>query len=175
MTLPTGDSHPQEPRTLLQPPHGPIPNNAKLPALIYSGVLPRSEDPAAAAEGLLTANGWPTEWRDIVLPYHHYHSTAHEVLAVVAGHGRLALGGEGGPEIDVRAGDVLVLPAGFGHSGGVHSEDFLLVGGYPPGQRWDLRTEAPDPTAQHRIDTLSYPASDPIYGVNGPLVRLWVR
>ena len=166
---------PHEPRTLLLPPHGPIPNNARLPALIYSNVLPKSADLASAAEHLLTTNGWRTEWRDVVLPYHHYHSTAHEALAVVAGEGRLALGGEGGPEIVVRAGDVLVLPAGFGHSGGAHSADFLLTGGYPLGQQWDLLTDAPDAVAQHRIDTLPFPASDPVYGVSGPLVRLWTR
>jgi uncharacterized protein YjlB len=138
-------------------------------------VLPASDDRACVAETLLTSNGWPTEWRDIVLPYHHYHSTAHEVLAVVAGEGQLALGGESGPEVHVRAGDVLVLPTGFGHSGGPHSEDFLLVGGYPPGQHWDLCTEAPDAAAQHRIDTLPFPASDPVFGIGGPLVRLWRR
>jgi uncharacterized protein YjlB len=157
------------------PARGPIPNNKKLPALIYTGVLPASDELASAAEALLTSNGWPTEWRDIVLPYDHYHSTAHEVLAVVAGAGQLVLGGEGGPEVHVRAGDVLVLPTGFGHRGGSHSEDFLLVGGYPPGQHWDLCTKAPDAIAQARIDTLPYPESDPVFGIGGPLVHLWRR
>lgn len=167
------ESDVQEPRVLLLPPRGPIPNNRTLPALIYTRVLPASADLVSAAESLLTTNGWPAEWRDIVLPYHHYHSTAHEVLAVVAGQGQLLLGGEGGPEVAVAAGDVLVLPAGFGHCGGRHSGDFLLVGGYPPGQHWDLCTGAPDAAAQQRINTLPYPASDPVFGRGGPLVRLW--
>jgi uncharacterized protein YjlB len=175
MPKPTSNANTQEPQTLLLPPNGPIPNNRRLPGLVYAGVLPDSEDPASAAEALLAANGWPTEWRDVVLPYHHYHSTAHEALAVVAGTGQLTLGGEGGPAIDVRAGDVLVLPAGFGHSGGPHSEDFLLVGGYPLGQHWDLCTEAPDAAAQQRIDTLPFPQSDPVFGNSGPLARLWRR
>jgi uncharacterized protein YjlB len=165
----------QEPRALFVPPHGAIPNNAKLPALIYTRVLPASDDLAAAAEVLLTANGWPTEWRDVVLPYHHYHSTAHEVLAVVAGEGQVTLGGDGGPNYIVRAGDVLVLPAGFGHCGGPHSKDFLLVGGYPPGQHWDLCTDAPDDAARQRMETLPFPASDPVFGGSGPLARLWRR
>ena len=76
MTMLTSSPYPQKPRTLLLPPNGSIPNNEKLPALIYTGVLPASDDLASTAEALLTRNGWPTQWRDIVLPYHHYHSTA---------------------------------------------------------------------------------------------------
>ena len=127
MTMLTSNLYPQKPHTLLLPANGSIPNNEKLPALIYTGVLPASDDLASTAEALLTRNGWPTEWRDIVLPYHHYHSTAHEVLAAVAGEGHLILGGEDGLQVIVRAGDVLVLPTGFGHKGGCHSDDFLLV------------------------------------------------
>jgi uncharacterized protein YjlB len=175
MTMLTSSPYPQKPHTLLLPPNGSIPNNEKLPALIYTGVLPASDDLASTAEALLTRNGWPTEWRDIVLPYHHYHSTAHEVLAAVAGEGHLTLGGEDGLQVIVCAGDVLVLPTGFGHKGGCHSDDFLLVGGYPPGQHRDLCTESPDDTARHRMESLCFPATDPVFGASGPLVRLWRR
>jgi len=38
------------------------------------------EDPPASIETTLRANGWGNGWRNGVYSYHHYHSTAHEVL-----------------------------------------------------------------------------------------------
>ena len=54
---------------------------------------------------------------------------------------------------------------------GVYQEQ--LVGGYPPGQRWDLCRTAPDAPALERIRTLGFPATDPVTGPGGALTKLW--
>jgi uncharacterized protein YjlB len=154
---------------------GRIPNNPDLPLLLYPGVLPTSTELPSECEVLFGENRWGGSWRNGVFPYHHYHSTAHEVLGVVRGSARIAFGGEAGMTVEVGAGDVVVLPAGVGHRNAGASSDFLVVGAYPRGQSWDLRTGEPDerPEVLENIRNVPLPEADPVFGKERPLLEHW--
>jgi uncharacterized protein YjlB len=149
--------------------------NSRLPLLYYREAVTRRDASPEAMEALFSANGWPPRWRSTVFTYHHYHSTAHEVLGIASGEATLMLGGHKGREFTVAAGDVIVIPAGVVHRRLKSSGDFLVVGGYPPGQDWDLlRGEAGDrPMADHNIVKVPMPKSDPVGGKQGPLLKEW--
>lgn len=164
---------PAPPQQLHLKPNGWMPNNT-LPVLLYRNALSSTGDLAAEMERLFTANKWPPQWRNGVYSFHHYHSTAHEVLGFATGHADLVLGGEGGQALTVHAGDVLVLPAGTGHCRISASDDFLVIGAYPEDEHWDICRTAATPEILERMRRVRFPASDPIAGSSGPLPKLWV-
>jgi uncharacterized protein YjlB len=94
------------------------------------------------------------------------------VLAIVAGSVSVRLGGPAGRSLEVRRGDVLVLPAGTGHRNEGDSGDLLVVGAYPNGMSWDVRHGDPDEYDEvvANIAAVPLPESDP---VGGALKRLW--
>lgn len=148
--------------------------NSRLPLLLYKAALTDAADPEAF-EALFAENGWPPAWRSSVFTYHHYHSTAHETLGIARGKARLMLGGPHGREFDVAAGDAIVVPAGVVHRRLASSQDFLVVGCYPPGQSWDLLRGEPGerPQADENIARVPLPETDPVGGPLGGVIDAW--
>lgn len=154
---------------------GEIPNN-RLPLLVYPGVLKLvEEDPAGVCEKVFAANGWGNLWRNGIFSFPHYHATAHEVLGICSGQATVRFGGKTGEVLSVTAGDVVVIPAGVGHQNLGSSPELLVVGGYPPGQHPDMcygKVEERE-GAVREIAKVGFPATDPLYGKNGPLKEEW--
>ena len=150
--------------------------NSSVPVLMYPQVVAAGEaSPADWFEHCFGTHGWPPAWRDGIYPFHHYHSTAHEVLGVCRGQAAVALGGPGGSVLDVAAGDVLVIPAGVAHKRQTASVDFLVIGAYSSGQRWDMHDGRPGerPGTDSNIRRVTLPPADPVFGPAGALMRLW--
>ena len=150
--------------------------NSRLPLLVFrhAVVLP-GNDPASIFERLFAEHDWRGSWRDSVYPYHHYHSTSHEVLGVYCGSARLQLGGEKGVIHRLVAGDVVIIPAGVAHKNIEASDDFGVVGAYPDGRNWDMNygRVGERPRADKNIANVPLPRMDPVYGTEGPLLWNW--
>lgn len=171
---------------LLRAPHGEaflltgdgvFPNNRVLPLLVYKRALnPDAPDLSAQVQGIFAENGWVGSWIDGIFDFHHYHSRSHEVLAICGGHADVCFGGEHGITLTLAVGDVVIIPAGVAHKNLGASNDFVVVGAYPQGQEnYDMchgrREERLE--ADKNIVSTPIPASDPLYGPDGPLTEHW--
>lgn len=166
-----------EPLAIVFADDGLVPNSP-MPLLVYKGVVDVDDvHPEAGIEKLFGANGWGHMWRNGVYDYLHYHSTVHEALGVARGHARVRFGGDYGKELDISAGDVAILPAGTGHQCISASDDFSVVGAYPPGAKMQITRPTPEnhTRALKTIPEVKLPESDPVMGAHGPLMTLWKR
>ncbi len=156
-----------------------FPNNPDLPLLLYRRALDKTTEAVASdVQQLLHSHQWGGTWQNGIFSYHHYHSNAHEVLVVCAGHARVQFGGAHGPIVSVSTGDVALLPAGTAHKRVDASADFLVVGGYPLGQEeYDVICDDPSAkaAAERRIAQVPLPPSDPLYGDGGPMLQYWTQ
>jgi uncharacterized protein YjlB len=169
----------RKPRTFRFKDDGIVPNHPRWPLVRYSAPvrLARDLDPAAIFEDLFARNGWGDSWRDGVYDYLHYHSRIHEVMGVARGSAVVQFGGTRGRKLRVKAGDVIVLPAGTGHQCLSASDDFLVVGAYPASGTYDVcrPTAQAHERAQKTVPKVPPPRRDPLYGKDGPLLGLWRR
>jgi uncharacterized protein YjlB len=166
----------RKPQTYRFKDDGIIPNHPRWPLVIYRGAVRLDEafDPAAVFEQLFDRDGWGDSWRDGIYDYVHYHSRIHEVLGVARGQAKVQFGGLKGRTISVKAGDVTILPAGTGHQCLAASDNFLVIGAYPPNGTYDECTKSEDrKAALKNIPKVGRPRKDPVYGAHGPLLKLW--
>ena len=158
---------------------GETPNNPNFPLLVYRSpvALRGGLDPAAIFEDLFAANGWKDAWRDGIYDFLHFHTRTHEVLGIARGTARVEFGGAKGRIVSVKAGDVVVLPAGTGHRRIAASRDLLVVGAYPSPGKYDEPTpeQRDHAKAVRSIAKVSVPRRDPVYGAAGPLLTNWKK
>ena len=159
---------------------GETPNNLKFPLVVYRSpvALDPRFDPAAIFEVLFEANKWGDGWRSTMYGYNHFHTGTHECLGIARGTLTARFGGSHGRKIELKAGDVVVIPAGVGHHHIKESKDLLIVGAYPTNAR---NYDEPKPSeidhaiALKNISRVKRPPTDPIYGRNGPLLSVWSK
>ena len=176
------------------------PNNDALPLIIYRGAVELTGDePESDIEKTFLGNDWGDGFRGDTFSFHHYHSTAHEVVGIARGSAQLQFGGPGGPIFEVNAGDAVVIPAGVVHRRCDDAPGYTSVGAYPPGQspdccvlsESDARIARQTPEADDleiktigqtelqatlaRIANIPLPETDPIAGNSGPITTLWLQ
>ncbi|KAK1842687.1 cupin domain protein [Colletotrichum chrysophilum] len=177
------------------------PNN-DLPYLVYRNVLPPDVTEQIASELLTKHGGWERfgpVWGPV--SKRHFHPNVHECYAILSGTSTFLLGlamgdseadVEAAPEaavcngVDVRssrglrlrvsAGDVVVQPAGTGHSCLDHDGNFryisLFVSGAPH-WRSSIGNTPVDEETRQGISQIPLPEFDPVYGKDGALQKLW--
>ncbi|KAK0104153.1 hypothetical protein ONS96_005248 [Cadophora gregata f. sp. sojae] len=157
--------------------------NSKLPILIYRSVIPDPDDHDGTA-AILKGNGYRVDGFYGCYDTPHYHSNTVEAYAFVRGFTTIKLGKgprdeDVGNEFYLSKGDLFVQPAGMVHSMIKSSPDCKYAGAYPEGSpHWDVRLGNEDPQLvkilKEDAAAVPIPASDPIFGPLGPLVRIWM-
>ena len=143
---------------------GTFPNHPHHPVIIarsaFDGTTQQAQD------RITHQQKWTSPWIWGIFPYHHYHSTAWELLLGVEGHATIQLGGPDGPELLVQKGDLLLIPPGVAHKQLHATHDFALLGSYPTsggsGSVVDTLRGAPTDQQRANIQACLAPASEPI-------------
>lgn len=78
------------------------------------------------------------------------------------------LGGDDGRLFRLKAGDMVVIPAGVGHRRVGGHEGLKVIGAYPRGQsQFNMKRTG------RAVPRVPLPKTDPFYGDDGPLTRIW--
>ena len=157
---------------------GTIPNNERLPLVVYRSAIaaPSPDEAVQELRRRFTSHGWGGLWVNGIYDYHHYHARSHEILGIAGGEAEVQFGGPSGPILTLHPGDAVAIPAGVGHCRRSEARGLVVVGAYPRGQEdWDLkRATAADRTqALKEIPQVSLPPNDPITGDAGGIIDHW--
>lgn len=152
--------------------------NSKLPLIIYREACELGKQrnrSAAAVQAIFNKHNWKNAWRNGIYNFHHYHGNTHECLGICSGKVKVIFGGPGGKALELKKGDVVIIPAGLAHKCVNASKDFLCVGAYPGGKEYDINIGTAEELekAKPRIEKLSKPSLDPVFGKEGFLKTFW--
>lgn len=120
---------------------GVFPNNELIPLVLLRKAIATEGKKSATERAfahVLADNGWQPQWKGSLYPYHHYHASTHEAIGVLSGSATVQFGGPSGPELNIQAGDAIMIPAGVAHCLKASSQDFQVIGAYPPGFSPDM-------------------------------------
>jgi uncharacterized protein YjlB len=82
------------------------------------------------------------------------------------------LGGPQGETVEIHAGDVMILPPGFGHRRLAMRDGFQICGAYPPGQEnYTIVRAGYDDAMLRQIAAVAKPRTDPVWGADGALLK----
>jgi len=147
------------------------------PLFVYRGCFPDSVSASDIKSHLSSVAAVEPHRTGTLLIRDHFY-TIHKVLCVTNGQAQMRFGGEGNPsrvDVEIRKGDVVIIPAGVPHRllrdiG----RDLEVVESYIKGVRVesDSRRLGSRPQQSHlySIASLGWFARDPIYGDQGPVL-----
>ncbi|KAL4911716.1 hypothetical protein BDW62DRAFT_215582 [Aspergillus aurantiobrunneus] len=185
---------PVEPEQFFLAPALHVPNS-RLPILVYRNAL--ADTSPRSILNTIEPNGWIKggQWGTYKVP--HFHTQCHECYGIIRGGSTYLLGvGPRDPEFDphgrpygmkltVQQGDVFVLPAGICHSSLESWGDYEFIGLYPngtlesTGHRFDMnygfKPQEETTSLAGLSETVPIPPLDPLYGLDGPLPRIWKK
>jgi len=160
-------SSPPEVHKLYMDNDGTYPNNPTHPLLLY-----RSAFHGTQQEGytkIVSSGEWTSPWVWGIFTYHHYHTTAWELLICVKGQADIQIGGSNGPIVNISKGDVMLVPPGLAHKQIRDSGGFTLLGSYPiEGCSGPVDTVRGAPTEDQKanIEACVTPKRDPVLGLD---------
>lgn len=148
---------------------GTFPNNKEYPLLLYKRAFLGSQ--SEATQRIMESGNWTSPWVWGIFPYHHYHSTAWELLLCTQGEADIQVGGPRGPTLEVTRGDLMLIPPGLAHKQVRDAGGFTLLGSYPNNDRsaahlGPVDTIRGSPTMKQRENIVAcrLPPKDPFFG-----------